>query len=333
MGFNSDVLHLVEKNTKKKKRENMLMTIGFVSGEDTIIKVYDHHGEMKDAPSYNYEIGSVTKTFTTSLMAKFASENRLDLNDSIQKYLKDLPHNQYYPTLKRLATHTSGYSSFVPFQLTEYMNMLVGAVVKGCIKNNPFYDKSQINWMSIIQSKQLKDQDYKYAYSNFGISILGHILSLLANKNYSAAMDDFIANDLGLSNTYVGTYRKTNLHGYNKANQDCGNWQWGTDNFFAPSGAITSTAEDLLLYVKHQMGNEKPYLSLCHQKHAAATKKFDIGLGWEIHKNSNLIYKDGGTGCFTSYVGFEKSKRRGAVVLSNYLLLNIAKIGEALLTK
>ena len=58
-----------------------------------------------------YEIGSITKTFTSSLLSKAISEGKVSLDDSIDTYL-DLQKKDYYPTIQRLVTHTSGYKGY-----------------------------------------------------------------------------------------------------------------------------------------------------------------------------------------------------------------------------
>jgi CubicO group peptidase (beta-lactamase class C family) len=82
------------------------------------------------------------------------------------------------------------------------------------------------------------------------------------------------------------------------------------------------------------MNEEKPYINLCHQKHANGPKNYDMGLGWWLHKeNNNIIEHDGGTGCFSTYIGIDKSKKIASVVLANYRFGNCLheKIGKSIL--
>jgi len=147
-------------------------------------------------------------------------------------------------------------------------------------------------------------------------------------------MDIFLKNELGLKNTYLGTIDGKNIKGFNSKNEDCGNWKW-ENNLYAPAGAISSTAEDLLVYAKMNMYEEKPYFSLCHQKHAKVSKTLGMGLGWAqtlFQKSKNtILWHNGGTGCFLTFLGFDKEKKTAAVVLSNYNLLNVDKLGFLIL--
>ena len=108
-------------------------------------------------------------------------------------------------------------------------------------------------------------------------------------EGYWDTMNEFVQNELGLSDTYLGT-SNNNLHGYDRKNNDCGNWEWNKDNLISPAGAISSTADDLLKYAKININEDKPYLSLCHKKHGNGKKKYDMGLGWWLLKKNNTCY-------------------------------------------
>jgi len=100
-----------------KNKEHLKLTIAFISNDETTIKTYNSLGEINSPQTYIYEIGSITKTFTTSLLAKYVAEGKMSLDDSIAKYIEGLPAEQYYPNLRRLATHTAGYSPFLPLNI------------------------------------------------------------------------------------------------------------------------------------------------------------------------------------------------------------------------
>lgn len=150
------------------------------------------------------------------------------------------------------------------------------------------------------------------------MSLIGYALGIVSGKGYWDTMNDFLQKELGLSNTYLGT-SNNNLHGFDNKNNDCGNWQWNKNNLISSSGAISSTAEDMLKYAKINIYEDKPYLSHCHKKQGNGKKKYDMGLGWCLLKeNNNVIWHGGGTGCFSSFLGCDKDKKVAAVVLANY---------------
>ena len=171
-----------------------------------------------------------------------------------------------------------------------------------------------------MEKNKLKDADYSWKYSNFGISLIGYALGIVSGRGYWDTMNEFVQNELGLSDTYLGA-SNNNLQGYDRKNNDCGNWEWDKDNLMSPAGAISSTADDLLKYAKINIDEDKPYLSLCHKKHGNGNKKYDMGLGWWLlKKNNHVILHGGGTGCFSSFLGIDKEKKVASVVLANYRL-------------
>ena len=312
----SKTMGLIQKNCKGKK--HLKLTVGTLSGEKRIITVFDESGEV-ESKDYVYEIGSIGKTLTATLLAKYVCENRMSLDDLFQNYMEGLDHSQYYPNLSRLATHTSGYGAYAPFTTRETLKLFTDMAFgrnQGLVPFN--FDLERIK--AFIQKQNLQDQDYKWKYSNLGYALIGHALGVVSGKGYADTMDEFLSQELGLPDTYTGIRKDKNLHGFTKKNVDCGNWDL-SENFMAPSGSISSTAIDLLSYARLNMQEEKPYLSLCQQKHANASKKYDMGLGWWLHKANNKIMEhEGGTGAFGGFLIIDKDKEAAVVVLANYRL-------------
>ncbi|GLC79580.1 serine hydrolase domain-containing protein [Lacrimispora brassicae] len=315
--LDSKTMDLINKTCKGKK--HIKLTVGFFNDGNTAIKVFGEQGELP-AESCIYEIGSITKTFTASLLSKYIFENKMQLNDSIQKYIAGLDTNNYYPTLRRIATHTAGYSPTYPISQREYLNLIIDMILGKNQGINPL--QMDLDCMKmLIQKTRLRDTDYRWNYSNFGYSLLGYGAGIVSGKGYWDTMKDFLSTEFGLSHTYLGTYDNKNLSGFGTKNQECGNWHWEKSNLTAPAGAISSTAEDLLTYAKLNMYEEKPYFLLCHQKHSNGPGNYDMGLGWWLRQNNNNIMEHGGgTGCFSSYLAIDKSKKVASVVLANYRL-------------
>jgi CubicO group peptidase (beta-lactamase class C family) len=331
--LNSNTLVSIKKACKRKKY--IKLTVGYIFDNNKIVKVFNENGEIQNE-NHIYEIASITKTFTASLLAKCIHENKISLDDSIKNYFIGLDANKYYPTLKRLATHTAGYSLALPFTWREYL----GTPFNGYppLKNIDVIKK-------LLQKNQRQDKDYPWVYSNYGFVLLGHAIGQVSGNGYWNAMDDFLSNELGLKNTYTGTNPIKNLHGYNKKNQDCGNYLFDKNpNIPSGEGDISATAGDLLTYAEMNIHEKKPYLSLCHKKYAdaaslmanflrlaAGVEKFDMGLAWMINRHDNsIMWHSGDSDSFSSYLVFNKAKKTAAVVLSNYKMDTI-KIGLSIM--
>jgi len=323
-------LELINKTCKDKK--HIKLTVGLLSGNERTIKTFGENGEI-DNKNFTYEIGSITKTFTASLLAKHVHKGSMSLDDSIAKYVDGLDPSRYYPTLRRLATHTAGYSSTLPFTRREYFALIIGLIraseSPGTLPFKLDFEKMR----DLLETNKLKDKDYNWRYSNFGMALLGYAIGVASGAGYHASMGDFLTTELGLSHTFTSANPGRLITGYTRKNVDCGNWIWG-DDLTAPAGDISSTADDLLTYAAINMHELRPYLAMCHQKNADVNsmlfKSSNMGLGWLIRKdNSNIIWHNGGTGAFSSYLGIDKNRKCAVVVLANYRI-DPNSIGETI---
>ena len=314
-----------------KNKKHIKLTVGYVLDNQMTVKVFGENGEIENE-NYIYEIASITKTFTASLLSKYIFENKISLDDSIQKYFKGLDEDKYFPTLKRLATHTAGYSIALPFSWSDYLMTPFSG-----FPTLPNVDEIK----TVLQKHQRRDRDYPWKYSNFGFILIGHALGVTSGKGYWDAMDVFLSVELGLQNTYTGTCPNKNLHGFNYKNVDCGNMKYvKSPNIPSGEGDISSTAEDLLKYAQINMNEEKHYLRLCHIKHAdvssafasilrkgAGMAAFDMGLAWMLNRDdNNILSHSGDSDSFSSFLTIDKGKKLACTVLSNYKM-NTIQIG------
>ena len=299
-------------------KDHIKLTIGIIADGEKSIKVFDKTGEIQNE-NYIYEIGSITKTFTASLLAKYVYEQKVALDDPVSKYIEGLKCEKYYPTLRRLATHTSGLGKYELFGNWEYLKLALGYVFSSGVinKGKMPYNLDLEKMRKLLNQSKLQDKDYPFRYSNFGFALIGYVIGVISGKGYWDTMDNFLSEELGLQQSYTGAYTGEKLQGFSKKNQPFGNWNWGKD-LMAPGGDICSTAQDLLAYAHMNMYDEKPYFSLCHQKHADF-ENFGSGLSWGLQKKNNQVLSHGGaTAMFTSTLVFDKSKKLASVVLSNY---------------
>jgi CubicO group peptidase (beta-lactamase class C family) len=299
-------MEMIEYTTKGVKMA--VITVGIVQNGQMSYKVYGENGKELPHKEHVYEIGSITKTFTTSLLSKAISENRMNLDNPINMFF-NLPSKGYYPTIKRLVTHTSGYKS-VYYEGLVSTDFLAG--------RNDFYGTTRKMLLNRIGTINLENRDYPFEYSNFGMAIVGLILENIYNENYTPLMNDYIKNDLGLHQTKISD-GSGDLSNY---------WIWDNGNPHIAAGAIISTITDMMRYAQMHINETPSYLSLSHgvlaQVNATTSdyEKLDIrvdavGAGWMIDTVNNVTWHNGGTGNYNSYLGFNKTKKIAVVVLSN----------------
>jgi CubicO group peptidase (beta-lactamase class C family) len=312
---------MIEHNTKGIKKA--VITVGVVQGGQMSYKVYGENGRELSHEEHIYEIGSITKTFTTSLFSKAVSENKAGFDDSIGRFL-NIPAKNYYPSIKRLITHTSGYENFY-YEDYGTANLL---------GRNPVYGTTDKMLLNRIGTINLENRDYPFVYSNFGMAVVGLTLESIYNEDYTPLMNGFIKNELGLNSTKISD-GSGDLANY---------WQWDTGNPYIATGAITSTITDMMRYAQMQIDEMPPYLMFSHDVLAQVDATFSgydeltrtdaVGAGWMIDSVNNIIWHGGGTGNYNSYLGFDKTGCIAVVVLSNMsdsLDITAAMIGSKLL--
>ena len=291
-----------------KDNKDAVITVGIIQNDEMTYEVYGENGIKLSQEEHVYEIGSITKTFTTSLLCKAISEDRISFDDHIDKYL-NLKEKDYYPTIGRLVTHMSGYKGYY-FEKPMISNFLN--------RENDFNGISQDILLKRLSKINLNDSDYAFNYSNFGIATLGAVLEQIYERDYTSLINDYISVDLDLSDTKVSNGRG-----------DLGNyWKWSEKDAYLPTGGILSNIDDMMQYLKIHMGEKLDYLSIAHEELAEVNAKpvayermglrIDaLGAGWMIDKENNIIWHNGGTGNYNSYIGFDKENQIGVVVLSN----------------
>jgi CubicO group peptidase (beta-lactamase class C family) len=291
-----------------KDNKDAVITVGIIQNGKMLYNMYGENGVILPPEEYTYEIGSITKTFTTSLLCKAINEGRISLEDSIDKYL-NLPKKDYYPTIKRLVTHTSGYKGYY-FEKPMISNFLQG--------KNDFNGISEEIIVERLGKINLDNRDYSFKYSNFGIATLGAVLEQIYDEDYSTLMNDYIIENLGLTNTKISD-GSGDLKNY---------WEWSESDAYMPAGALLSNITDMMKYVQIQMVEKPEYLSIAHDALAevnattATYKKMGIymdavGTGWMIDNENGITWHNGGTGNYNSYIGFNKENQIGVVILSN----------------
>ncbi len=308
-------------------RDHLELTIGLLRSNGHIKTVhYDAH-KKRSPEKLIYPVGSIGKPFTASLLAKEIAQGRISLEDSLDAYIPYL-EEQYYPTILRLATHHSGYGS-APYSLPEMLiKLALMNTSKGILHVNPFRGHpDQAAMIDILTDTKLKDQDYKFEYSNFAYGVIGYILGLLDHSDYFTVMEAYVR-ELGLTDTSL---QNSQMTGYDKKGNPCQPWQWEPTDIIAPAGALLSSMEDLLKFARLNMDGSHPYLSMCHEKLAEGEETFDQGLAWRVKKDSDISYHVGNAGAFSCILAMDRKSHQAVAIGLNYALVDIEEVAFSIL--
>ena len=262
-----------------------------------------------------FEIGSITKVFTTLILADMIEKGELGLNDPIENFLpvKVPTKNGKRITLEHLATHTSGLPRMPDNFAPENWS-------------NPYRDYTVENMYEFLSSYTLtRDPGTQYEYSNLGMGLLGHVLSLESGMTFEELVKNRICDEVGLENTTISLTPQQQVRLAKGHQVDVENWDFDA---LAGAGALRSSAKDMLMFLSAEMGLKKTKLYPAMENTQTTHFSIDasggeIGLGWIIpHVNSEIIFHDGMTGGYCSFAGFDKENQKAVVVLSS-----IASVG------
>jgi CubicO group peptidase (beta-lactamase class C family) len=191
-----------------------------------------------------YEIGSITKTFTATLLADEVLKGEMKLDDPAQKYLPDSVHMPMYEgksiTLGNLSDHTSSLPRMPDnFDPADPMN--------------PYADYTVSQLFDFVSNYTLtRPIGSEYEYSNLAMGLLGQILSRQAGMPYEELMLQKIAKPLQMNETKItldDNMKKNLAYGYSGGEQ-IKNWDL---NSMQGAGAIRSSTSDLVKYISAQM--------------------------------------------------------------------------------
>jgi len=300
-------------------KQSVGIVVGFIDDDGRIVVGHGKLGlddETQPDGDTVFEIGSATKVFTGILLADMAQAGKVKLKDPVQNYLPEsvrIPMRGDRPiTLYDLATHTSGLprmpANFAP-----------------AVPANPYADYTAESMYEFLSSYELaRDPGAEPEYSNLGMGLLGYVLALQANTDYEALVRRRIAVPLGMRETMITLspkLKKRLAHGHDENLQPVPNWDIP---LLAGAGALRSTVNDMLKFVAANLGFTESGLSAVLQDAQKPREEFGpggtrIGLAWMVSSRdgTTITWHNGQTGGYHSFVGLDRDRRRGVVVLSN----------------
>jgi D-alanyl-D-alanine-carboxypeptidase/D-alanyl-D-alanine-endopeptidase len=280
-----------------------------------------------------FEIGSVTKTFTSLLALEMAKRGEINLDDPVTKHL---PSSVKVPsqggrqiTILNLAVQDSG----LPFNATNFTGN----------NTEEQYDSYTVDRMySFLAGYALEDPPgTKFQYSNIGMSLLGHIQERVSRTNFESLILERICRPLHMDSTYVKpplALKSRMAIGHDEKGKRAPDFDL---QVMAPAGALHSTVNDLLKYLAAEIGLTNSPLSLLMQQSQIIrhTDSPDFGksaMPWFDRKafsppGTELLGHSGGTLGSAAFIGFDKKQRRGVVVLSNQTYCHSSTVGWTIL--
>ena len=265
-------------------------------------------------PRSVFEIGSITKVFTGTLLADMVERGEVSLSDPVSRYL---PQGTRVPsrngreiTLLDLATHRSSLPR-MPGNLPQD-------------PSNPYPPYTMEDLYAFLAQHELRrDIGSEFEYSNMAVALLGEALARRAGGTWDDVVRERVLEPLGMrmTNTLVaGEMAEWNTQGHD---EDGGVAPYRGWPGLPGMGALRSNAEDLLRFLAANTGPPASRLERvmrdAQQARASTGENGEIGLNWLIRKvgDRTIIMHGGATVGYETQIAFDPDRGVGVVLLTN----------------
>jgi CubicO group peptidase (beta-lactamase class C family) len=265
-----------------------------------------------------FEIGSITKVFTGVLLADMARRGEVRLDDPVSQYL---PEEVRVPsrggreiTLLDLSTHHSALPR-LPSNLSP------------ADASNPYADYTVEQMYAFLSGYELtRDIGAEFEYSNLAVGLLGHTLARAAETSYEELITERVLEPLGMESTGIalnGSMRDWLTQGHDATGAQASLWDIPT---LAGAGALRSNTVDMLRFLSANVGDPRTELERAMRTAQEPRAQLpdggpgsSVALNWIVRgtERGQIVWHNGGTGGFRTFIGFDPTRETGVVVLTN----------------
>jgi CubicO group peptidase (beta-lactamase class C family) len=320
-----------------RSRRRIGLAVGCLQGGEQRVVGYGRlRTDAQDTPDGGtiFEIGSVTKVFTGLLLADLAEQGLVGLDDPLASYLPAAARVPTFGdqqiTLGDLVSHAGGLPRDPKGTLRRWL----------LDRHNPNAGLSvQELHAGLARTRLRRRPGERVKYSNLGAGLLGEALARAAGQPYEALVRERICLPLGMRDTVIAPT------GEQLARLATGSTRRGRP---APpleipalvgAGALRSTATDMLCLLRANLDPARTPLASQIERtqlpRLRMAKRAEVGLGWLIARPPGaaapVLWHNGGTGGFRSFVGAAREAGTAVVVLGNSAR-SVDRLGLRLLT-
>tara|TARA_B100000795_G_C22796217_1_gene439453 strand:+ start:442 stop:2094 length:1653 start_codon:yes stop_codon:yes gene_type:complete len=258
-----------------------------------------------------FEVGSITKQFTSVAILMLLEEGKLSLEDEITKFIPTYPTNGKKITIHHLLTHTSGIKSYTSMQrFGEVMTI----------------DETPLKFIDFFKNEPMDfDPGEKYLYNNSGYFILGYIVEKVSGLSYQKFIQERIFDMVDMKSSYYGSHEKlikNRASGYQKRGE-FSNAQYISLSLPYAAGSIMSNVDDMLKWqtaITNNVFLKETTIDKAFTNYTLNNgDKINYGYGWVFNEINDVPTLEHG-GAIPGYLSmgvFVPSKNVYVIVFSN----------------
>lgn len=254
-----------------------------------------------------FHLASVSKTFTGMAIMHLWQNGKLQLNDAVCKYIKDLPYKDV--TIKDLLCHRSGLANYVHFmegierikiQKRNRRGKLITIekLVRTGKQKKIYSNQDVVDYINEHNIKPECRPDRVFKYCNTNYILLAMVVEKITKQSFPTYMKDSLFTPLGMNNTYV--FDKTKIDSYTPSYK-YNRVPYGIEEYDCIYGDknVYSTVRDLLLWDKALYQGKfvsKQTQAICYTPYSNERKSYhNYGLGWRliVKPTDTLVYHNG----------------------------------------
>lgn len=272
----------------------------------------DKDRHTKNSTDTCFRIASLTKQFTAVAVMQLVEEEKLSLDDTIDKYFPSYKYGKKI-TVKNLLTMTAGIKDYInkdgDTDTEAYTESQIEFKVsaKNSAKENK---KAVMDW--IFNQKLNFEPDEKYMYSNSAYFLLGDIIEQVSKTSYEKYVEEKILKPSGMMNTGFESTDKLAV-GYQDIYDNA--WTLYPSVGYSATGLI-SNVPDLLKWVDALCTNK--LVSKETFKEMTTPYKDNYGYGFVVSEESNAVSHTGKIDKYNAALVFTKDGNQIYIALSNY---------------
>lgn len=339
----SFIEQLIEKNAQELIQKPLInsTSIGlYYKGEQFI----QHHGELEkgkaNPPSDQtiYEIGSLSKVITGTLVAKAVLENKLQVEEAVNAYLPTPYPNLAYQDqpilIKHLLTHSSGLPNILPLELVPLLTSKFPEPTTPENINNILQNYSQELFLEDLQKVEVtKPLGEDYSYSSTAVELIAYVLEQVYAQDYEQLLTDFVAQEIGMTHTKIRLDEKEAQQLAVGYHMDHPNITTAMETLpWGAGGTIKSTVPDMVQFIEYHLG-DNPIAKTSHEVLVPYSEAIGLAYFWEVQSTDNnwgtFYSHHGGVPRSQCYIFILPQYQLGAFIITNQSGVDTAKKLEA----